>query len=372
MRRAGWCSLAAAAAIAAIAATAAAATVGNGAGGGSSDESLRQALVLVEILKSGILRKSHHAMPATPLSLADYAGYRLWPPPYAPLFHSKGLPFRRTNDANGGEHAGRRLGKDAPRQMDYEDQFGPQPGGDGASAQEVATEGSTSQQTDSQMTQKPAQSSTTQTADTKSTQTTVSETKAATTTEATTKSFIKETNKTTEKENTKAPVKLTTFNTETSRTPTQIKTKKHMKLNTIPKAKKRENFKVTSKVSTANPGDVIRLKYKKDGAPSADVHGNADGGVPEIAQAALELQREAADTGDLVEHRCPNRARTSPEIAQTSCPGGDCEVPLATSRRYKGSTRVYLSRSSRPPVPLPANNAFCYTDPDSPLCRTFI
>ncbi|CAH2103656.1 unnamed protein product [Euphydryas editha] len=39
---------------------------------------------------------------------------------------------------------------------------------------------------------------------------------------------------------------------------------------------------------------------------------------------------------------------------------------------WRGSTRVHLAGSTRYPIPLPENNAFCYTNPKSALCRTFI
>ncbi|XP_050361455.1 uncharacterized protein LOC126780790 isoform X3 [Nymphalis io] len=39
---------------------------------------------------------------------------------------------------------------------------------------------------------------------------------------------------------------------------------------------------------------------------------------------------------------------------------------------WQASTRVHLARSTRYPIPLPENHAFCYTNPYSALCRTFI
>lgn len=39
---------------------------------------------------------------------------------------------------------------------------------------------------------------------------------------------------------------------------------------------------------------------------------------------------------------------------------------------WRGSTRIHLAGSTRYPIPLPENNAFCYTNPNSALCRTFI
>lgn len=39
---------------------------------------------------------------------------------------------------------------------------------------------------------------------------------------------------------------------------------------------------------------------------------------------------------------------------------------------WRGSTKIHLAGSTRYPIPLPENNAFCYTNPKSPLCRTFI
>ncbi|XP_028032950.1 uncharacterized protein LOC114245130 [Bombyx mandarina] len=45
--------------------------------------------------------------------------------------------------------------------------------------------------------------------------------------------------------------------------------------------------------------------------------------------------------------------------------------PLA-GIQFQNTFKIHLSRSSRMPIPLPENNAFCFTNPNSPLCRTFI
>ncbi|CAG9558465.1 unnamed protein product [Danaus chrysippus] len=39
---------------------------------------------------------------------------------------------------------------------------------------------------------------------------------------------------------------------------------------------------------------------------------------------------------------------------------------------WRPTTRIHLAGSTRYPIPLPVNHAYCYTNPESPLCRTFI
>ncbi|XP_046977360.1 uncharacterized protein LOC124543251 isoform X2 [Vanessa cardui] len=41
-------------------------------------------------------------------------------------------------------------------------------------------------------------------------------------------------------------------------------------------------------------------------------------------------------------------------------------------KKWRASTRVHLAGSTRYQIPLPENHAFCYTNPDNALCRTFI
>lgn len=44
----------------------------------------------------------------------------------------------------------------------------------------------------------------------------------------------------------------------------------------------------------------------------------------------------------------------------------------ARTRKYKSTLKIYLSKSTKIPIPFPENNAFCYTNPNNALCRTLI
>ncbi|XP_045784477.1 mucin-3A-like [Maniola jurtina] len=72
------------------------------------------------------------------------------------------------------------------------------------------------------------------------------------------------------------------------------------------------------------------------------------GREPELSQVAAELAKELADAapGTKMAHRAPVV--------------------------WRGSTKVYLADSTRYPVPLPENHAFCFTNPHSALCRTLV
>ncbi|OWR53190.1 hypothetical protein KGM_201362 [Danaus plexippus plexippus] len=73
---------------------------------------------------------------------------------------------------------------------------------------------------------------------------------------------------------------------------------------------------------------------------------------PEQAQVVSELEQELES-----------------EIAYSSS-------SLSPSSRWhitwRPTTRIHLAGSTRYPIPLPVNHAFCFTNPESPLCRTFI
>ncbi|XP_047543969.1 uncharacterized protein LOC125076069 isoform X2 [Vanessa atalanta] len=70
----------------------------------------------------------------------------------------------------------------------------------------------------------------------------------------------------------------------------------------------------------------------------------------EVSQAAAELEKEL---GSNLGNWKKRASRKLPQI-------------------WRATTRVHLAGSTRYQIPLPENHAFCYTNPDNALCRTFI
>lgn len=90
----------------------------------------------------------------------------------------------------------------------------------------------------------------------------------------------------------------------------------------------------------------LQINPNKSSSPSCQMQPVTN---PEMSQAAVELEKELS-----FEFQSKNSASKM--------------LPTA----WRTSIRVHLAGSTRYPIPLPENHAFCFTNPKSALCRTFI
>ncbi|XP_045542193.1 uncharacterized protein LOC106717039 [Papilio machaon] len=303
----GWC-----AALAGCAALAALGVLATPSPDSGTSEELRQALVLVDILRSGMVMRRTTASavaPATaalpPVPLPGTHG--AFPVPY----YLYDAPFRRFYGA-GGRRGGR-----GERQLQYEDSFGAHPDGNDAFTSSTATSKVSEEQSSpsswTKTSSSPAKDNAAIAMSTPAPPTTAEPTAATTATAL----------------NTHANIVTTSLRTLQDSEPPRTST------------------------AATNALKIKKLKYLKEDRFRTRVFNEERNKVRqseeqiEMSQAAAELRREATAGGQR---------------------GGGGHSPW----RHRGTTRVHLARSSALPRPLPENNAFCHVSPHSPLCRTFI
>ncbi|CAG5008235.1 unnamed protein product [Parnassius apollo] len=168
--------------------------------------------------------------------------------------------------------------------------------------------------------------------------------------------------------------KPTTTATTTTETTTTTTTTKPTTTTTTTKT---TSTNPTETTTTTNPNSPATADSTLNYQTNENVTKN-NGNELEVAQAAEELERERSflrGTSKRPKYLC--RTTKSDHSGATLCLGRGrvCkqEKPqLSGTVRFRGTTRMYLSRSSRPMIPLPENNAYCFTNPESALCRTFI
>ncbi|XP_050361454.1 uncharacterized protein LOC126780790 isoform X2 [Nymphalis io] len=301
-------------------------------------KALQQALLLVELLKSE--NQKIERAPATPLVHhwprrvdSILSARRKWkrrdPQIDSNLYYD--IPARRNYyNEEDKENAG------GWRRFQYEDAFGPQPGG-------INISRTTSSASPSINSSSPLNAATTSIAGTeKDNLLTVSSS-----------SFAVSTPKTSPSEITASVTASTMKATVTTPLTTLSRTTGRIML-----LFSRKNTSTAFNVLNSN--DDGKLQSKAENLVSstklgAQNHLKLSNGTPRdselaLSQAAAELEKELGPNFGNWKNRM---TRKIPKI-------------------WQASTRVHLARSTRYPIPLPENHAFCYTNPYSALCRTFI
>ncbi|XP_068620020.1 uncharacterized protein [Battus philenor] len=315
----------------------------------SSSEELRQALVLVDILRKGYARRKSPIVQQTQEAMTPLTTFVPWPPPpimspfyeynhrdkmaplYAPMLNY-GLQLRRLygNAADKQDAFPNRRFQNIRRQIQYDDPFGPHPG---TSRKEKEEPISTQTSTENPQTSGATVTNVPSTGITES---------------STTRSTLKR-----NIASTKTAMKQTTaFSIADYEKPNK---------QTITTRSNKKTINAKSITSTTN---IMKLNYMKQNKiskkNSKDRKVKQNGDELELTQVAEELKREVADTAETLQPKCGTIT------SNTAC------TSHSYPWRFRATTRIYLSRSFRPQIPLPENNAFCHTNPESPLCRTFI
>ncbi|XP_073953281.1 uncharacterized protein isoform X4 [Choristoneura fumiferana] len=141
---------------------------------------------------------------------------------------------------------------------------------------------------------------------------------------------------------------MTSPTTRSRRTTIPASRKPTMKTTTVTR---RLSVKTTASISSEIDRETLKAKVRH--TPSLLTTKD-----PVDAEVASELVKELKKEGITIKKK---------KLISSTNPTTDVFDPA-----FKTSMRIYLEKSTRYPIPLPENHAFCYTNPNNPLCRTLI
>ncbi|XP_039763967.1 uncharacterized protein LOC120636521 [Pararge aegeria] len=273
--------------------------------------------------------------PATPFSnwnaqrgLNGFRRQRRWRPPAS--FYYYDVPFRRLYDSR--DYFGANIGTVKWRRFNYDEDFGPQPGNNKT------------------------------TTSTKTTTTTKTSSKKQTTAASTAKT----------KNTAYIEVPESSFTSVgggSTNVSNEIVTKPGI---SGPTSEKTDNLLITEDTVYTNPSQLSSSQYTAQKSKIETI-GNHSSPRP-LRKKPLPLPRNTKGNGiPTTRVREPELSQAAEELVKEL---GAVATPGSFGHRFsilwRGSTKAYLADSTRYPVPLPQNHAFCFTNPHNALCRTFI